>query len=81
MPIPSKSLFAACAIALAVTAAAAPSPAAAEMLPDACYSGATFIHNGIPYANRCVARGIGYDRNRCKRWIPVRCGGGGTGNR
>jgi hypothetical protein len=80
MPMPIKNLVAACVIALAATAAAQ-SPAAAEMLPDACYSGSTFIHNGIPYANRCVTRGIGYARTRCTRWIPVRCGGGGTGNR
>jgi hypothetical protein len=80
MPMPIKSAVAACAIALAVTAAEQ-SPAAAETLPEACARGPYVVRNGIPYARQCVTWTYAYGRNRCTRWMPVMCGGGGTGNR
>jgi hypothetical protein len=80
MPLPIKNAIAICAIALAV-AAATQSPAVAEVVPEACSSGIAFVRNGIPYAHKCVTREYGYGRNRCTRWMPVMCGGGGTGNR
>jgi len=75
-----KKLLAGCVVALAVTAAAQ-SPAAAEMLPEACSSGSRIVHNGISYGHQCVTWTYAYGRNRCTRWMPVACGGGGIGNR
>jgi len=77
-----KSAVAACAVAFAVTLSAqAPAAAAAQEVPAACFNGNNFVHDGILYANQCVTWRNAYGRNRCTRWMPVRCGGGGTGSR
>ena len=77
-----KASVAACAVALALTfSAQSPAAAAAQQVPEACVAGNTFVHDGILYANQCVTWRNAYGRNRCSRWMPVRCGGGGTGSR
>jgi hypothetical protein len=81
MPMPIKSSIAASALVFTLSFAAQ-SPAAAETLPPACSNGTSFIRNGIPYAHQCVTWTYGYgSHRRCTRWMPVMCGGGGTGNR
>jgi hypothetical protein len=77
-----KSSVVACAVAFALTLAAHSQAAAApQQVPEACFNGNTFVRNGIAYANQCVTWRYAYGRNRCTRWMPVPCGGGGIGNR
>jgi hypothetical protein len=78
--MPIKRSIAACALVFALSFAAH-SQAVADTLPQACANGTAFVRNGIPYARQCVTWSYAYGRNRCTRWMPVMCGGGGTGNR